>query len=88
MTMKPNGKFTWSGAIVPPGTDDPEEQVNFTVFADDFDSALQAYRETMSHDFKDYDLVMLSRGPDVSEESFEISDEISARLRDVTPTRH
>lgn len=64
------GKWSWNGALLPPGCDDPDQQRNFMVFADSMEDALQkvvgdeAFIRNLFADLTDgFELVFLSRGP-------------------------
>jgi hypothetical protein len=63
-----DGKWCWHGALLPEGSNDPDEQRNFVVFADSLTEALGKidgeFVGTMFAEMRDgYELVFLSRGP-------------------------
>lgn len=70
MRVEPNGKWEWYVTCVPIGSNDPDEQILGTVFADDM---TQAVRDASYPD--GYEMVMITRGASTEGKGFDLPDD-------------
>lgn len=77
LTITPGGDWEWHGIFVPEGTNSPDGQSEFTVFANDMEQAVKFANETLPERIE---IVYLSRGASTKGMSTKLDKEKSAAL--------